>query len=667
MIGRITYCNPNAGERYYLRLLLTSISGPTSYISLRTVNGVECTTFREACVLRHLIQDDQEWIKSFDEAKLFSSGSALRAMFTSAILFGELNSPLDIWNRFKSDFCDDLRHRLNTNGLHNIIQRNHTSAHFYDSMYWLDFGLYLLDITFKNQGKSLKELNMPEPEFSWSLIIEQQNELHSNPLIQAEKNYNIQTENDLYLGKYSQLNESQKSAFDTITGSVTADPHKTHFFLQGPAGTGKTFLYNTLCHYYRGQGKIVLCVASSGIAALLLPGGRTSHSRFHIPLLLDQDSKCSIKKNTNVARLIQNTSMIIWDEVPMQHKFCFEAVDRTLRDICDQPDLLFGGIPIVLGGDFAQIPPVVVRGQRADIISASLIKSSVVWPKLTVIELLENMRLNQLNGNDGSLSRWIGKTSYDPHMYGQIRLPNYVKCYQSERDFIEHIYPTAILRNPSANSHFFNDRAILCARNLEVEAINSLIAERVAGDTVTLLSEDKSDVPEGDPINSYPIEYLHAQNTSGIPPHKLVLKVGMPVMLLRNINPDRGLCNGTRLKIHRIGQYVLLVSILGAVDESRLELIPRFTLSTLQGQLPFILTRKQFPIKVCFAMTINKSQGQSLKVVGVDLRTPVFTHGHLYVALSRSTSANGLTVLLPENKQSTENVVFPELLLSSNR
>ena len=66
-------------------------------------------------------------------------------------------------------------------------------------------------------------------------------------------------------------------------------------------------------------------------------------------------------------------------------------------------------------------------------------------------------------------------------------------------------------------------------------------------------------------------------------------------------------------------------------------------------------------------MTSNKSQGQSLKVVGVDLRTPVFTHGHLYVALSRSTSANGLTVLLPENKQSRENVIFPEPLLSNNR
>ena len=65
-------------------------------------------------------------------------------------------------------------------------------------------------------------------------------------------------------------------------------------------------------------------------------------------------------------------------------------------------------------------------------------------------------------------------------------------------------------------------------------------------------------------------------------------------------------------------------------------------------------------------MTSNKSQGQSLKVVGVDLRTPVFTHGHLYVALSRSTSSNGLTVLLPDNQQTTDNVVYPEILLINN-
>ena len=150
MIGRITYCDPNAGERYYLRLLLTNIRGPPSYRFLMTVNGVVFRTFREACVLRHLIQDDQEWIKSFEEAKLFSSGSALRLMFTSAILFGELNSPVDIWNRFELDFCDNLSHRLNLNGLCNIIQGRHTSTGFYDNIYSLDYGLYLLDNTFKN-------------------------------------------------------------------------------------------------------------------------------------------------------------------------------------------------------------------------------------------------------------------------------------------------------------------------------------------------------------------------------------------------------------------------------------------------------------------------------------------------------------------------------------
>ena len=138
-------------------------------------------------------------------------------------------------------------------------------------------------------------------------------------------------------------------------------------------------------------------------------------------------------------------------------------------------------------------------------------------------------------------------------------------------------------------------------------------------------------------------------------------------MLLRNINPEKGLCNGTRLIIRRIGQYVLQVSVPGANGGQQLELIPRFTLSTLPNGFPFILTRKQFPIKVCFAMTINKSQGQSLRTVGVDLRSSVFSHGQLYVALSRVTSAAGLKVLLPERTHTTLNVVYPEILFNNNQ
>jgi len=132
------------------------------------------------------------------------------------------------------------------------------------------------------------------------------------------------------------------------------------FFLHGPAGTGKTFLYNCLCSHFRAQGKIVVCVASSGIASQLLPGGRTAHSRFKIPLSNDSNAVWNISQNAYLRGLIRRTSLIIWDEVPIQHKACFEAVNRTLKDVCNSGNLqLFGGIPTVLGGDFAQILPVI--------------------------------------------------------------------------------------------------------------------------------------------------------------------------------------------------------------------------------------------------------------------------------------------------------------------
>ena len=84
----------------------------------------------------------------------------------------------------------------------------------------------------------------------------------------------------------------------------------------------------------------------------------------------------------------------------------------------------------------------------------------------------------------------------------------------------------------------------------------------------------------------------------------------------------------------------------------------------MEGELPFILTRKQFPVRLCFAMTINKAQGQSLQNVEIDLRYEVFTHGQLYVALSRATSGRRIKILLPEDADfKTLNVVYPEVLL----
>jgi len=105
------------------------------------------------------------------------------------------------------------------------------------------------------------------------------------------------------------------------------DISNSRFFIQGPIGTGKTFLYKCLCYFYRAQRKIVLCMASSGIAALLLPGGRTAHLCFAILLNIHELSVCQISKNSQLADLIRQISLIIRDEVPMQHRYCFEAVN----------------------------------------------------------------------------------------------------------------------------------------------------------------------------------------------------------------------------------------------------------------------------------------------------------------------------------------------------
>ena len=139
-------------------------------------------------------------------------------------------------------------------------------------------------------------------------------------------------------------------------------------------------------------------MASSGIASLLLPGGRTAHSRFKIPLTVDELSTCAIKKNTHLSSLLEITSLIVWDEAPMNNRCCFEALDRSMRDVlsgCDNcsRDLPFGGKTVLLGGDFRQILPVIPGGTKEEIINASL-SSSALWPKFTVLTLTENMCLS---------------------------------------------------------------------------------------------------------------------------------------------------------------------------------------------------------------------------------------------------------------------------------
>lgn len=167
--------------------------------------------------------------------------------------------------------------------------------------------------------------------------------------------------------------------------------------MSGHGGTGKTFLWNAMIAKLRSQNKIVLAVASSGVASLLLPRGRTAHSRFKIPIDIDETSICNIKRGTMLPDLLIESALIIWDEAPMTHRRCFEALDRTLRDIlsetCPTNSIIrFGGKPVVLGGDFIQIFPVVPKGSRLAVINASITNSDL-WKHVTLLSMNINMRL----------------------------------------------------------------------------------------------------------------------------------------------------------------------------------------------------------------------------------------------------------------------------------
>ena len=166
------------------------------------------------------------------------------------------------------------------------------------------------------------------------------------------------------------------------------------FFINGPGGTGKTFLYNTLLSMVRSQGNIALAMASSGKAALLLQVSRTLHSRTKFPIHLNEISVCSISKQIALARLIQRTRRFVGDEAPMIHRHAAECIDRTLRYLCSF-DIPFGGKVIVFGGDFRQILPVIRHGTEADVVSACL-NRSLLWSHVEVLKLTINMRPRNL-------------------------------------------------------------------------------------------------------------------------------------------------------------------------------------------------------------------------------------------------------------------------------
>jgi ATP-dependent DNA helicase PIF1 len=198
-------------------------------------------------------------------------------------------------------------------------------------------------------------------------------------------------------------------------------------------------------------------------------------------------------------------------------------------------------------------------------------------------------------------------------------------CYlvSSVAELIDAVYPG--LSQNYLNLDWLRERVILAPKNEDVNELIDLILIMLPG----VVNEYKSidTVVDDDQVVNFPQEFLNSLDPAGLPPHRLLLKMGCPILLIRNIDPPK-LCNGTRLCQEGAG-YVIEATILPGNGEGETSFIPLIPL--IPTDMPFKFKRLQFPVRVAFAITINKSQGQSIKYCGVDLRTPCFSHGQLYV------------------------------------
>ncbi|KAI0497090.1 hypothetical protein KFK09_023418 [Dendrobium nobile] len=374
-----------------------------------------------------------------NDASNYQMPNALRQLFAILLIYCEPTNVLQLWNEYYTDLSHDYQ------AIKDISYDDCVSKTL------LDINLFL-----ERMGRSIDDFDLPELPHVQEIFHDLNDELN-NREISEERNVITPAED---LNIIHTLNSNQKNAFVEIINRVNQKRHGI-FFIDGPGGTGKTYLYRAILSTLRNEGHIAIATATSGVAASILPGGRTAHSRFKIPINSTETTLCAITKQSGLAQLLKQSSIILWDEAPMVKRTAIETLDRTMKDIMNS-SISFGGKVIVFGGDFRQVLPVVRRASRSETISYSMVKS-YLWEDIEVFKLKENMRAR----TDHLFSEFIlriGNGDEEEIEDGLVHIPNEMMIEYSNNEASEHSLICTIF--PSLCENFSSSEYIMERLNL---------------------------------------------------------------------------------------------------------------------------------------------------------------------------------------------------------